>query len=212
MEDDAGDLSFPTKDEGVSRELAYAGWIGRGMSGFGLQTAMFLKKTPQLVAAQRWMAFASEGTEPFRPVASVWFVRLGYGLSFLYVFADIGVRAYKTHEETKSAKETAILIGDTTVFHTFASMLLPAVTIHSIVKYSGKAIQKAHFLESVPRVRQWIPTIIGLCSIPFVIQPIDHGVLFALNNTTRRFYNLPKYAHSDHHHEEHPHPTETKSV
>jgi fission process protein 1 len=180
-------------------ELVYIGWIGRTLA----RTSKMLSASPKIIAGQRWMAYASEGTEPFRPVASVRFVQLGYALSFLYVFCDIGLKATHAWKTTRSTQHTAIVTGDTAVFHTFASMLLPAVTIHTVVKYAGKGLQKTNLLANFPKVRAWTPTVVGLCSIPFVVHPIDHGVEFVMDKTIRQFYDYrPHHEHTPHEHKE----------
>lgn len=178
---------YQTAEEYISEGhgLAYLGWIGRTMA-----------RAPKLIAAQRWMAYASEGTEPFRPVASKWFVRSGYALSFLYVLSDIGVRTRLTWLETHSKQKATVVFGDTLVFHSLASLVIPAVFIHQIVHGSSKLVSKMSSITRYPRVAGLAPTIIGLCSIPFVVGPIDHGVEFAMDKTLRQYYEV----HSSHEH------------
>ena len=60
--------------------------------------------------------------------------------------------------------------------------MIPGATINAIVKASRFAVSKT----SLPSVMaKWGPTGIGLASIPIIIQPIDHGVDYLLDNTTR---------------------------
>lgn len=166
--------------------LAYLGWIGRTMA-----------RAPKLIAAQRWMAYASEGTEPFRPVASKWFVRSGYALSFIYVAADIGVRTRANYVQNQDTKKASIVFGDTLLFHSMASLIIPAVTIHQIVHLSSSGIKRGNILANMPRVRGLLPTLIGLMSIPFVVGPIDHGVEYLMDHTARKFYEHEEHEHNN---------------
>ncbi|KAF2665816.1 hypothetical protein BT63DRAFT_76627 [Microthyrium microscopicum] len=62
------------------------------------------------------------------------------------------------------------------IFQTVASMGLPAFTIHSIVRYSGRAMKD---IKNV-RVRTWGPIGLGLAAVPFLPyifdKPIEHAV------------------------------------
>ena len=117
---------------------------------------------------------------------------------------------------------TAINFADRAFWHTWASMILPAFTIHQIVKYSeiglrsGLAQMKRFKLSDnlkFPRsnVNDFITTltyetdktkvlqllkysrvgstIAGLCAIPFIIHPLDHGVDVVMDNMIRPMYS-----------------------
>lgn len=62
------------------------------------------------------------------------------------------------------------------VFQSVASMLFPALTIHSVVKYSGIAMKD---IKNV-RLRTWGPIGLGLAivpALPFVFDhPVEHAV------------------------------------
>ena len=67
-------------------------------------------------------------------------------------------------------------------------MALPALTIHSIV-YSSNIILKNIFIGN--RYRKLVkygPSIIGLSSIPFIIQPLDHLTDWIMDRTLRNLY------------------------
>ncbi|KAF3941379.1 hypothetical protein ABW19_dt0205304 [Dactylella cylindrospora] len=63
------------------------------------------------------------------------------------------------------------------IFQSVASMLFPAVTIHSIVKYSGKAMKD---IKNVP-LRTWGPIGLGLSIVPALPFIFDHPVEHALD-------------------------------
>ncbi|KAK6502148.1 hypothetical protein TWF506_002746 [Arthrobotrys conoides] len=62
------------------------------------------------------------------------------------------------------------------IFQSVASMLFPALTIHSVVKYSGKAMKD---VKNV-RLRTWGPIGLGLAvvpALPYIFdEPIEHAV------------------------------------
>jgi hypothetical protein len=53
-------------------------------------------------------------------------------------------------------------------------------------------------LTRLPRFGKFIPSIIGLLSIPLIIHPIDHATDFVMDNTIRgRLYPYPISSDSD---------------
>jgi len=85
---------------------------------------------------------------------------------------------------------------DTFTWHILASMVLPAFTIHAIVENSKKLFLKANIQKT--SIKKYGPTFIGLCSIPFIIHPLDHFSDYIMNNTIRKIYcdklpNLSKH-------------------
>jgi fission process protein 1 len=62
------------------------------------------------------------------------------------------------------------------IFQSVASMGLPAFTIHSVVKYSGKALKNA----ANKNIRTWAPVGLGLAAVPalpFMFdEPVEHAV------------------------------------
>jgi len=155
-----------------SRALVYASRL-----------AVVLRRLPSIMSYSRPLAYASELGESVRPLVNKSFVRFMYAVSWGYVFLDTGV---KTHS-VKSHGNEAMMYScfDTSVFHCFASMALPAFTIHSIVKYSGILIKKT-LKES--KLSKFLPTALGIISIPFIIHPLDHGTEWVMDKTIRTFY------------------------
>lgn len=58
------------------------------------------------------------------------------------------------------AEDYRMVMAKRAVFQSIASMGLPAFTIHSVVRYSGRMVRDV----KVPFVRTWIP--IGVCPSP----------------------------------------------
>ncbi|KIX02309.1 uncharacterized protein Z518_08250 [Rhinocladiella mackenziei CBS 650.93] len=71
------------------------------------------------------------------------------------------------------------------VFQSIASMGLPAFTIHSIVKYSGKALKNA----SNATIRTWAPIGLGLAVVPALPylfdKPVEEAVEWSFYNAFR---------------------------
>jgi fission process protein 1 len=71
------------------------------------------------------------------------------------------------------------------IFQSLASMGLPAFTIHSVVKYSGKALKEV----KSTKLRTWGPIGLGLSVVPFLPsifdEPIENAVEWAFHSGFR---------------------------
>jgi fission process protein 1 len=74
------------------------------------------------------------------------------------------------------------VVAQRAIFQGLASMGLPAFTIHSIVKYSGKALKNA----PNPVIRTWGPIGLGLAAVPALPylfdEPVEHVVEWTFYN------------------------------
>ena len=152
----------------------------------------------------RYLGYANEIGESFR----YQFPKLvipSYIVSFGYCFADATTKGYATYQsaiEARSSSSTSesnttnsrtnsptlkaiITTTDTLIWQCLASVMIPGATINTIVKASRFAIQKSPVVVPVVAAK-WIPTILGLGSIPIIIHPIDHGVDYLMDNTLRK--------------------------
>lgn len=66
-------------------------------------------------------------------------------------------------------------------------MAIPGGVINMIVRSSRFAVARSVGLPAV--VSKWLPTAVGLGSIPIIITPIDNLVDYTLDNTTRKLLN-----------------------
>ncbi|EEH19622.2 hypothetical protein PABG_07819 [Paracoccidioides brasiliensis Pb03] len=77
------------------------------------------------------------------------------------------------------------VMAERAFFQVIASMGLPALTIHSVVKYSGRALKGA----KITLVRTWVPIGLGLAVVPFLPymfdKPVEHGVQGAFRSAFR---------------------------
>ena len=63
-------------------------------------------------------------------------------------------------------------------------MAIPGFVINRIVYATGRF--------GPPHLRSWLPTAVGLASIPFIVKPIDHGVDGLGRETWRSFVGLDR--------------------
>ncbi|KZC12593.1 PREDICTED: mitochondrial fission process protein 1 [Dufourea novaeangliae] len=135
----------------------------------------------------RYLGYANEVGEAFRPIVSPSIVWLSYVISSGYVIADTVHKGWKEYEgnTSKEATKNALYsMADTLLWQTFASVLIPGFMINRICA----ATQCLQRKSCNPVIRnRWMSTVIGLVSIPLIIQPIDHIVDEAMNVTYRKW-------------------------
>ncbi|KIK92359.1 hypothetical protein PAXRUDRAFT_578858 [Paxillus rubicundulus Ve08.2h10] len=135
-----------------------------------------------LRASSRYIAYTSDVGEAFRPVVPPAVVTAAYGISWLYLSADVSYEAYKAHRRGPSPLEAVhyseptrigLVAVKRTVFQSVASMALPAFTIHTIVSRS-KPFFTSRFESR--RIRTWGPTLSGLAIVPVLPYLFDEPV------------------------------------
>lgn len=146
----------------VARRSGLRIWAGRGLLA-------------ALLVRFRLTAFTSEVGESLRPLVPPWQVTAAYAVSWAYVSLDVLLRAcdeYAFRGPTWRVVRTLLFFG---LFHTVATMLLPALIIHEAVHRSEVALKHLSRRAATaewPRLaallpRLWIaPTLIGLLLIP----------------------------------------------
>lgn len=151
-----------------------------------------------LLVRFRLMAFTSEVGESLRPLIEPWLVTATYAVSWAYVSIDVALRAcdeYALRGRTRRVLRTLLFFA---VFHSIATMLLPAVLIHAAVHRSELFLQHAcrrwasrvaagagAAADTLLSRLRLLPTIIGLSLIPLMPlfdAPIEHLMerLFAM--------------------------------
>jgi mitochondrial fission process protein 1 len=125
-----------------------------------------------MLSAQRYVAYTSDIGESFRPVAHPWLVKGAYAVSWSYLVGDVAHEGYKAYcrnqrllaptpgvtpptatsavasesaktEHIPALEDYRAVMAQRAVFQSIASMGLPAFTIHSIVRYSGRALKNS---------------------------------------------------------------------
>uniref|UniRef100_A0A7S0LDM7 Mitochondrial fission process protein 1 n=1 Tax=Coccolithus braarudii TaxID=221442 RepID=A0A7S0LDM7_9EUKA len=128
----------------------------------------------------RYLGYANELGEAFHPLAPGWCYNASYAVAGTYVCADAAWRARALPAD--APRSGALEAADTLLWQSLASVAIPGAVINRIVWAAGK------FAPPASR----IPTIAGLCAIPLIIKPIDHGVDAALDTFVRPLYPKQK--------------------
>mmetsp|Transcript_5415 Transcript_5415/g.6341 ORF Transcript_5415/g.6341 Transcript_5415/m.6341 type:complete len:195 (+) Transcript_5415:23-607(+) len=146
----------------------------------------------------RYMGYANEIGESFRYQFPKLVVPT-YVLAFGYCGLDSISSGYREwNDEKESSKDGAstresravVAAFDTLLWQSLASVMIPGGTINIIVRASRFAMARSTVF-SAP-VKKWLPTYAGIGSIPFIVQPIDSFVDYALDNTIRVWINGEK--------------------
>jgi len=146
--------------------------------------------------AARYIAFSSDVGEALRPVVRVWIVNSTYAIAFAYCLADTIYNGNKEYKRSTPPNMSHVYnrASRTIVFHSFGSILIPAVSIHTVVHCAHKMTSK-----SSPRVKLWAPSVAGLACIPFLPVFVDAPVEHATEIVFDRFWEeLP----NEHRHED----------
>jgi fission process protein 1 len=76
--------------------------------------------------------------------------------------------------------------SDALVWQTLASVLIPGKVINIVTNTAARLTNSTLALQRLPpKVTKWLPTAIGLVTIPFIVHPIDTFVDLLLDNTLR---------------------------
>ncbi|XP_062565496.1 mitochondrial fission process protein 1 [Armigeres subalbatus] len=138
--------------------------------------------------AVRYLGYANEIGEAFRPVIKKVFVHASYGIAVAYVLADTADKSRKQYAKPEilggGLRGAAIASGDTLLWQMFASVIIPGFTINRICWLTKKALSMNKVKGPVGK---WGPTAIGLLAIPFIIHPIDNGVDMVMDQTYRKY-------------------------
>jgi len=86
------------------------------------------------------------------------------------------------------ASQAAINAFDCMLWQILASVAIPGFVINRTVHGSTWVLEKIKNPRVTPFVIKWLPVMIGISTIPFIVHPIDNGTTLLLNKTTRKFY------------------------
>ena len=147
-------------------------------------------------SSMRYLGYANEVGESFRYQFPK-LVMPSYVMAFGYCFADAATSGYNAYhaslnENSSTAAFDSVLSAlDCLIWQSLASVMIPGATINAIVKASRFAVSKSP--PSLPvTATTWLPTIMGLGSIPLIIHPIDHFVDVLMDSTYREVVSKPK--------------------
>jgi fission process protein 1 len=137
----------------------------------------------------RYLGYANEVGESFRyqyPKVVV----PSYVIAFGYCLADAGTSGMDTYNESIHKKSSSPELDavastmDTLIWQSLASVTIPGATINMIVKASRFAVAKSPMVLPA-MVSTWLPTGVGLGSVPLIIHPIDNAVDWFMDSTLR---------------------------
>jgi fission process protein 1 len=192
--------------------------IVRYVSNLFAKPHIILQKT-------RFLAYVSEVGESFRPIIPRWLVNSAYGVSIGYVGIDTIIHTWNVNKllkdklnrdyENKTFIDKAYLDNlnqikfqtfvnfmDKSIWHTFASMVLPMYAVHGVVDTADwylksllqhKNIKKIIIMakgnvNSIPKYASYSSVLFGLLCIPWIIHPLDHATDFVMDNSIRKLY------------------------
>ncbi|XP_019733227.1 mitochondrial fission process protein 1 [Hippocampus comes] len=138
----------------------------------------------------RFLGYANEVGEAFRPLVPVSLVWGSYAVATAYVTADAvdkGKKAALAHgDEPGQTTRVAAAVADTFVWQALASIVIPGFTINRVCAATLYLLGRTTKLP-LP-VRKWTTTAVGLSTIPFIISPIDRSVDYLLDSSLRKVY------------------------
>uniref|UniRef100_A0A0N4ZQU1 Mitochondrial fission process protein 1 n=1 Tax=Parastrongyloides trichosuri TaxID=131310 RepID=A0A0N4ZQU1_PARTI len=141
----------------------------------------------------RYLGYSNEIGEAFRAMVPINLVRLSYMVAFGYVIADtmdkgskISKQRFNNNEERRNA--VMITMGDTLLWQTCASVVIPGITINRVCKLSNWILTKG--IKMSPIIAKPVTTAIGLATIPFIVRPIDAFVELTMDKTIRKNYSF----------------------
>jgi len=133
----------------------------------------------------RYLGYANEVGEAFRPLVPVEAVYVSYFLAISYILADTVDKGKQGAEgEPGGAVRGTLGALDTFSWQMLASVLFPSFIINRVVCLLASLGDTG----SLPDVLSagWIPTAVGLALIPLIILPLDTLAHFVLNQSFRR--------------------------
>ncbi|NWS06074.1 MTFP1 protein, partial [Motacilla alba] len=161
----------------------------------------------------RYLGYANEVGESFRPLVPVPVVWASYGVATAYVTADAIDKGRKAaavsatpltpglsipalpltpvspQAHAQDPTRVGVAVVDTFVWQSLASVAIPGFTINRLCAAS------LALLGSLTRwplpVRRWTTTALGLAAIPLIITPIDRTVDFLMDSSLRKLYRTP---------------------
>lgn len=102
------------------------------------------------------------------------------------VSSAAGDLVHATPAQLSARHDYRTVMAERAIFQGLASMGLPAFTIHSIVRYSGRALKNA----GNKNIRTWGPIGLGLVAVPFLPFVFDAPVEHAVEWTFDRGFEL----------------------
>lgn len=135
--------------------------------------------------ALRYLGYANECGEAFRPLVPEIAVVLSYAVAVSYVTADAISKGYQCAKDSDSKTCALPASFDVLTFQMLASVVFPGFTINRWVAFVTYCLDTFNVEAQFPGVMSWLPTAAGLALIPFIVAPLDNLVEEMLDRTIR---------------------------
>lgn len=143
-----------------------------------------MKLKAGIKAKMRYAAYSSDVGEAARPVVPKWVVTASYVTVASYVTGDIAYECYNLknkHDLEWNSWPVVRTACHAATFQGIASVGIPFVVIHSVVKHSATG-----FAKFMPAGLKWGPSILGLACIP-LMPLIDEPVEELIDQAFERY-------------------------
>jgi len=137
----------------------------------------------------RLLGYANEVGESFKPLVGWPIYVLSYVISITYVGADTGHQGWIVHDATGGTNLWLVVKAaiDAFIWQMLASVIVSGFVVNRVVFLSDLLLQKLTKGADDKRKNmfKWLPTMMGMLSIPLIVKPIDTGVSLAMDYTVR---------------------------
>jgi len=164
-------------DENDYRYLGYTGRIGR-----------ILAFTANKI---RFLGYSSDIGESMRPLMDPRWVKLFYGVTWTYVFGDVGWNMYNEAEKGSDNMIIARTGIKVFTFQSIASVALPTLIIHTAVHQSQKL-----FVNAPGRLKILGPVLVGLAIIP-ALPYLDEPAEEIIHSAFDKYWPVEGAGHED---------------
>ena len=107
-----------------------------------------------------------------------------YQIAWAYVVLDVIYKANKVKSHGPQVVGLSCL--DTTVWHLLASFAIPTVILNVVINGSNQLLSVGGRYTN--KFTMITPIVLGLATLPFIVEPVDSFTSFTLNCTIRKFY------------------------
>ena len=133
----------------------------------------------------RFLGYANEVGEAFRPLVPVEVVYFSYVAAISYILADTVDKGKKGSEGPEGGAIRGTLGAlDTFCWQMLASVLFPSFCINRVVTLLASLAEEGSLPDLL--AAGWVPTVAGLALIPAIILPLDTLAHFTLNQSFRK--------------------------
>jgi len=134
--------------------------------------------------ALRYMGYANEVGEAFRPLVPVTVVYITYVGAIGYILADTLDKGKKSNDKSTDILAPILSSTDTFCWQMLASVIYPSYCINRLVLL----VVSLQADPGCPEILQasWIATVLGLLAIPLLIKPLDTLAHQTLNLSFRK--------------------------